>query len=113
MVTGAKGRGVVIVEDSSLHSIRYRWRFRATTASPEEAGSAENAERPLPSIHVGPYSMLWDVTRESGFREGNGPVARDWQALVRYLPEEVSVTAIPEAEGLALDLTRDPARPPS
>jgi hypothetical protein len=113
VITGTKGRGVVVVEDSSLHSIRYRWRFRATTNSMEESGSAENSDKPLPSIHVGPYSMLWDVRQQSGYREGNGPVTRTWQALVRYLPEEMSVTAIPEAEGLALDLAKDPARPPS
>jgi hypothetical protein len=106
LVGGGQGRGVVVIEKADLRSIRYRWRYRAPSSGADTAGTAENADTPYPSIRVGPYAMLWQMTSQSGYREGNGPVQRDWSAEIRYLAEELTVTAIPEAEAASVDLAR-------
>ena len=67
--------------------------------------SAESADAPYPTIRVGPYVVSWQMTSQQSRREGNGPVEREWQAMVRSMPEEVSVTAIPEDAAPGLDLS--------
>ena len=110
VVEGPQGRGVVVVDDASMRSVRYHWRYRAASGDPEQSGTAESSDSPYPSVHVGPYVMFWQMTSQSSRREGNGPVVRDWQAMVRYLAEEFAVTAIPEAEAPAVDLSKPAPR---
>ena len=106
VVEGPAGRGVVVIEDAGMRSIRYRWRYRAASAASDEGGTAESSDSPYPSIHVGPYAMFWQMTSQSSRREGNGPVVREWWAMVRYLAEEFAITAIPEGEAAELDLSK-------
>src|SRR5262249_18860344 len=104
LVQGPSGSGVIEILQPGMESVKYRWRFRASTASADASGEAEASERPFPELRVGPYSMQWQARSISrGPDEAEGRAA-DWSADVKYLSEEFSLATIPAGDATRIDL---------
>jgi hypothetical protein len=103
LVQGPKGSGVIEIVHPGTDSVKYRWRFRATTASADASGEAEASEQPFPELRVGPYSMQWQVRSMSEVPAETGR-ATGWSADVKYLSEEFSLATIPAGDATRVDL---------
>ena len=102
LVQGPMGSGVIEIVQPGIESVKYRWRFRASTGSVDASGEAEASERPFPELRVGPYSMQWAVRSISEVPEQAGE--RGWSADVKYLSEEFSLATIPAGDATRIDL---------
>ena len=87
-----------------IESVKYRWRFRPSTASTDASGEAEASERPFPELRVGPYSMQWEARSISEVPDKAEGRATGWSADVKYLSEEFSLATIPAGDATRIDL---------
>jgi len=104
LVSGPKGRGVIEIAEVDTNSVRYRWRFRDAGSKADASGTAEASQKPLPSLSLGPYALLWEMRSLSKVRDAQGTRMTNWQADVRYLPEELSAEGIPASAAPSIDL---------
>ena len=111
LISGEQGRAVVEIENVTMKSVRYHWRFRKPSSREDSSGTDESGESPLPSIRVGPYAMFWQMNSLRSYRDEKTNGTTDWRADIRYLPEEVSVVVIPQAKAGSVDLSS--AKPPA
>jgi len=103
LVQGPKGAGVIEIVHPGAESVKYLWRFRASTGSADASGEAEASERPFPELRVGPYLLQWQARSISDSDE-TGARAAGWSADVKYLPEELSLATIPAGDATGVDL---------
>ena len=104
LVQGPKGSGVIEILQPGIESVKYRWRFRPSTASTDASGEAEASERPFPELRVGPYSMQWEARSISEVPDKAEGRATGWSADVKYLSEEFSLATIPAGDATRIDL---------
>ena len=104
LVQGPKGVGVIEIVHPGAESVKYRWRFRASTASADASGEAEASDRPFLELRVGPYFLQWQARSISEVSDETGARAAGWSADVKYLPEELSLVTIPAGDATRVDL---------
>jgi hypothetical protein len=110
LVQGPEGSGVIEIVHPGTESVKYRWRYRASTASADVSGEAVASERPFPELRVGPYSMQWQARSISEVRDATRGSAPAWSADVKYLSEEFSLATIPAGDATRVDLGAISAR---